>query len=390
MTTFCWRVVSVALIIAFSDALVKALTSDNEESGRELNPDARSAYFSQNDFSYLSINPIGTSLVVQSIQCALTCLQHLPCFSFNLAAFPDDNGKLLCEHLPSDKYNNSEKFVASNTYHHFSIWSPCFTAPCKNNRKCLPLYKQNSYLCVCNKEFTGKHCENWLASKSCKDLRDNSSNADGEYWIDPANDGKHMKVFCDMTTDGGGWLRVFRLNVMQNSTPPSQLPLETSYRGIEKNQTFVTQTAMKELRRLINFTQLRFHCKKRDRGRTFHIATVKNSSGEAVVQYFSGQTDVLPIACGSFYKMNTDDSELANKCHRWGKDEGKYNVGKWGHEVEGVLGRNQNETRLFNHAVFVRDKHHWMIGFLERFECDDHDTGGITVSSGDFWEIFVR
>ena len=30
-----------------------------------------------------------------------------------------------------------------------------------------------------------------------------ASNADGEYWIDPANDGKHVKVFCDMTTDGG-------------------------------------------------------------------------------------------------------------------------------------------------------------------------------------------
>ena len=30
-----------------------------------------------------------------------------------------------------------------------------------------------------------------------------ASNGDGKYWIDPANDGKHLKVFCDMTTDGG-------------------------------------------------------------------------------------------------------------------------------------------------------------------------------------------
>ncbi|XP_044181425.1 uncharacterized protein LOC122962416 isoform X1 [Acropora millepora] len=390
MKIFGWRAVSVALIFVFSNALVKAFTPDNEESGRELSPDARSAYFSQNDFSYLSINPIGTSLVVQSIQCALMCLQHLCCFSFNLAAFPDDNGKLLCEHLSSDKYNNSEKFVASNTYHHFSIWSPCSSAPCKSNGKCLPLYKQNSYLCVCNKEFTGKHCENWLASKSCKDLRDNSSNADGEYWIDPANDGKHLKVFCDMTTDEGGWLRVFRLNVMQNSNPPSQLPLETSYRGIEKNQTLVTQTAMRELRRLINFTQLRFHCKKQHHGRTFHIATVKNSSGEAVVQYFSGQTNVLPYACGSFYKMNNDDSGLATKCQRWGRDKGQYFVGKWGFEMASILGRDQNETRLFNHAIFVGGKEHWVIDYTNRFECDDYNVHGTTVQRGDFWEIFVR
>ena len=102
--------------------LFQALTPDNEASGRELNPDERSAYFSQNDFSYLNINPVGTSLVVQSIQCALTCWQHMSCFSFNLAAFSDNDGKMVCEHLPSDKYNNSEKFVASKSYHHFSIW----------------------------------------------------------------------------------------------------------------------------------------------------------------------------------------------------------------------------------------------------------------------------
>ena len=174
---------------------------------------------------------------------------------------------------------------------------------------------------------------------------------------------------------------------MQDSTPPSQLPLETSYRGIEKNQTLLTHTAMKQLRRLINFTQLRFHCKKQHHGRTFHIATVKNSSGEAVVQYFSGQTDVLPYACGSFYKLNTDNSELANKCQRWGKDKGQYFVGKWGYEMDSLFGR---ETRLFNHAVFITEVEHWVIRFNNRFECDDDNRGGTTVRRGDFWEIFVR
>ena len=177
---------------------------------------------------------------------------------------------------------------------------------------------------------------------------------------------------------------------MNDSSPPSQLPLETSYRGIENNQTFVTQTAMKELRRLINFTQLRFHCKKQEPGRTFHIATVKNSSGEAVVQYFSGQTDVLPYACHSFYEMIDDNSKLTQNCQRWGKDNGNYEVNKWGHEMDSTLGKDQNETRLFDHAIFVRATAHWMIGFRKRFECDDYETGKTTVRRGDFWEIFVR
>ena len=84
---------------------------------------------------------------------------------------------------------------------------------------------------------------------------------------------------------------------------------------------------MKELRTHLSFTQLRFHCSKQQ-GRTFHVTTVTNSSGEAVVQYFSGQTDVQPDACGSFVRMENDNSRLAGVCHQWGYQDGVHNVGK--------------------------------------------------------------
>ena len=39
---------------------------------------------------------------------------------------------------------------------------------------------------------------------SCKDIRDSGdSRGDGEYWIDPEKSGNPLKIFCDMTTDGG-------------------------------------------------------------------------------------------------------------------------------------------------------------------------------------------
>ena len=39
---------------------------------------------------------------------------------------------------------------------------------------------------------------------SCKDIRDSGdSKGDREYWIDPEKSGNPLKVFCDMTTDGG-------------------------------------------------------------------------------------------------------------------------------------------------------------------------------------------
>ena len=61
----------------------------------------------------------------------------------------------------------------------------------------------------------------------------------------------------------------------------------------------LTKSAMKELRNHLHFNGIRFHCKKRG-GRTFHITTAANSKGEAVVKYFSGETDVMPASCGSF------------------------------------------------------------------------------------------
>ena len=174
---------------------------------------------------------------------------------------------------------------------------------------------------------------------------------------------------------------------MNSSTPPTQAPVNTSYRGIASNEMLLTRTAMNELRTHINFSQLRFHCKKEQPGRTFHITTADNSLGEAVVQYFSSQTDVMPEACSSFVKMNDDESNLATKCREWGKDNNGYTyyVGKWG--LPGVT-----EDRLYNHLAFVKDSNHWLLGynsndFRGRFECDDSQEN---VSVGDFWKIYVR
>ena len=39
---------------------------------------------------------------------------------------------------------------------------------------------------------------------SRRDIRDSGFfKKDGEYWIDPEKNGKPIKVYCDMTTDGG-------------------------------------------------------------------------------------------------------------------------------------------------------------------------------------------
>ena len=170
-------------------------------------------------------------------------------------------------------------------------------------------------------------------------------------------------------------------------SPSPKVSVETSYRGIGKSHMVLQKSAMKELRRHLSFTALRFHCRKKQ-GRTFHVVTASNSSGEAVVQYFSGQTDEQPDACGSFVRLKWDDnSKLADICKEWGRlVSGEYLVGKWGH------GEDQN--RLYWYPVLIKNSRQLRVqldnvGDLRKMECDDSSATNVG-TNGDFWRVFVR
>ena len=174
-------------------------------------------------------------------------------------------------------------------------------------------------------------------------------------------------------------------------SPSPKVSIETSYRGIGKSHMVLQKSAMKELRRHLSFTQLRFHCHKKQ-GRTFHVVTASNSSGEAVVRYFSGQTDEQPDACGSFVRVTLDDnSKLAGICKDWGRQvsgesEIKWRVGKWGH--------GEGQRRLYWYPVMKKNKGQLRVQLhnvddLRKMECDD-DSRNTNGTNGDFWRVFVR
>ena len=149
----------------------------------------------------------------------------------------------------------------------------------------------------------------------------------------------------------------------------------------------LTKTAMNELRTHLSFTQLRFHCSKNN-GRTFHVTTAANNTGEPVVRYFSGQTDVQPASCGSYVRMENDNSVSAGVCQRWGLENGSFEVAKWGAGFD--------QERLYNHLAFVNNFYNWALdhpflsehgGRSRRWGCDDMLVG---VTTGDFWKIYVR
>ena len=79
-------------------------------------------YFVMHRFYYLNITPLIGMSVYRSEDCGMSCLEHVSCLSFNVAAFRDTKEqKTLCELLPSDKYSKSNQFSPSQQYHHFSI-----------------------------------------------------------------------------------------------------------------------------------------------------------------------------------------------------------------------------------------------------------------------------
>ena len=121
----------------------------------------------------------------------------------------------------------------------------------------------------------------------------------------------------------------------------------------------------------LSFTQLRLYCSKK-KGRTFHVTTADNITGEAVVQYFSGQTDVQPASCGSYVRMENDNSKLARVCKIWGRN------GKW---RSGESQERLYKSLAFSLGCFWNTKPPY-------FLCDDVNSS--PTSSGDFWKVNFR
>ena len=188
----------------------------------------------------------------------------------------------------------------------------------------------------------------------------------------------------------GGWTLI--TNLVLEQSEGMDWSLTKKYRKIKEyktNKLALSIAGLHTLRTKMSFEQLRFFCHKKIPGRTFDIATTTNSSGNQVVQYFTAQKKDLPESCGSYYRLSDDNSTLAGQCARWGYQSKKKFVGKW-HSDGGLT---SSENRLLDHAAFVSGEVFWFVQQSNgRWECDDYGVHneGYTVSSGDFWKIFVR
>lgn len=168
------------------------------------------------------------------------------------------------------------------------------------------------------------------------------------------------------------------------NTIPGKYPAPDSYLSddlLSLNRTttnfFTLSTrGLAELRRLINFTQIRVYCRKPSIQRIVHIATSLSPAGQAVVDYMTGQTDKRPASCNSYTVLSEDTSTISRKCGSWFE-------GAWGAKQDGSI----FNARLYETTAYIFGTLHILPGYRgSRYECDDYQTPSKT----GIWMYFVR
>ena len=232
--------------------------------------------------------------------------------------------------------------------------------------------------CYASRVSHDQFCAKLNYPRSCADVKKRKPDAkSGQYEI-MFSDETVVKVMCEMSADGGGWMAIFNFtNVAGQPTgrPSNAFPNNLEYLStIKDGNNRISWTILKRLMTTEGYTQIRIFCRKPDVGRTVDIATTNDSKGEAVIKHFA-ENDVRPEACGSFYRLPTDDSVISQHCLDWGKD------GKWGHgSLVGAFAWRDLPFHIWPDRTIILDYED-----TGRWECDD----GLPSTEGS-WIYYVR
>ena len=98
------------------------VSSQSQTAQASLYRDQQTSYgnFKVTHYQHLSATVITSFLTEDDLKCPFKCAVERTCFSYNLAAHPDSNGRHLCEMLATDKYRARHKLQPNASFHHFS------------------------------------------------------------------------------------------------------------------------------------------------------------------------------------------------------------------------------------------------------------------------------
>lgn len=179
-----------------------------------------------------------------------------------------------------------------------------------------------------------------------------------------------------------------RFTIPQNLTEfwtetPEYVASYSAISNYKDNFLFVSISAIEELRKAVNITQLRFYCFKKEQGSVVHVMTKNSSTGVSVLDYFLVNTSARAAACGSFVTLPDDNSTLSQNCAKWGHNGVHAEVNEWGHYLR------SGDWRLYRFAIRWTGQKSFSLRPFSQFWCDDEASQN-TVSPGDTWEIWAR
>ena len=157
----------------------------------------------------LNVTVFGKSHASSPAECILHCVNKSCCRSVNFRKRNCDDSYGNCELIHVQGTENPQNLVKDEEFDHYILIQPqktfnCGCMSCKQDieecsvvgKRCNCLYGQDGM--TCGEIRTS--CADWLNKSAGATLED------GVYFINPEGEGKaHVRVWCDMSTDGGGW-----------------------------------------------------------------------------------------------------------------------------------------------------------------------------------------
>ena len=208
-------------------------------------------------------------------------------------------------------------------------------------------------------------------ASSCKAIKEASPNTpSGQYRLQSSTGSPTTyTVYCDMQTDGGGWLLV--LNYLhKGGTNPAVNARTTSFplpgsNVLGTNESSNQSTwghAAPVLLSSVDFAETRFYCKSSTHNRVLHF----KSSQKNLADYFkTGQGQaIIPI---SHTALPGHTAFLPGSAAAAFKDQGT--------------------SAMLSFPFYKAGVNHWSIGGLARWECDDYPNNS---SASTYHQIWVR
>ncbi len=176
------------------------------------------------------------------------------------------------------------------------------------------------------------------AGKSCKALLDEGHKKDGIYWINPTSSDpiKAFSVFCDQTTDGGGWALIMRMKNDDGLIYKSPYWINTSLFDNDKSGSL--KPDVNENAKFAAFVNLS----------GTHIRGCKGAKGPCITADMSGTKTPHKLFNEGFKAKSMSKSQLISM---FGNDPGQPNCNRSGINGDikytgyrlGLAGNNEND-----------------------------------------------